>query len=60
MLEKINTGKAAFIGPGIGREEKTRALLKRVLGELTVSSVIDANALMLIAEDKIAIPATPF
>lgn len=56
VLEKINLGKAAFIGPGIGREAATRALLKQVLAHVAVPCVIDADALTLIAEDKIAIP----
>ncbi len=56
VMEKINQAKAAFIGPGLGRTAETRALLKTVLANLTVPSVIDADALTLIAEDQLPLP----
>lgn len=56
VIEKINQAKAAFIGPGLGRTPETRALLKKVLASLTVPSVIDADALTLIAEDHLPLP----
>jgi ADP-dependent NAD(P)H-hydrate dehydratase / NAD(P)H-hydrate epimerase len=56
VLEKINRAKAAFIGPGIGRSPNTRTLLKTVLSDLSVPSVIDADALTLIAEDNLPLP----
>lgn len=56
-IEKINRAKAAFIGPGIGRAPETRALLKKVLAGLAVPAVIDADALTLIAEEQLPLPA---
>ncbi len=56
VLSYLNSASSAFIGPGIGRLPKTRALLKEVLTKIRVPCVIDADALTIIAEDQLAIP----
>lgn len=56
-LEKLNKGKAAFIGPGIGREPQTRDLLKQLLAGIKVPCVLDADALTIIGEDALTLPS---
>lgn len=52
-MEKAN---AVFIGPGIGISLPAAKLLKKVLPAITKPCVIDAEALTLIAADKIPFP----
>lgn len=56
VIEALNVAKAVFIGPGLGRDAKARSLLHAVLARLEKPCVIDADALTIIAEDKIALP----
>lgn len=56
IVEWLNRATATFIGPGLGVTPDTRKLLKQVLPQLTKPSVLDADALTIIAEDKIALP----
>lgn len=55
-LEWLNKGNAVFIGPGIGLTQEMRDLLKYVLPKLEKPCVLDADALTIIAEEKIAFP----
>lgn len=56
ILAHINRASSAFIGPGIGKLPKTRALLKSILHRITVPCVIDADALTIIAEEELPFP----
>lgn len=56
VLEQVEKADAALIGPGLGREESTKKLLKALLPKLKKPAVIDADALTLIGEEKLAIP----
>ena len=56
ILETLNAGKANFIGPGMGRNSTARALLQAIFPRLEKPCVIDADALTIIAEDKLNLP----
>lgn len=45
ILETINTSKALFIGPGLGREETEEGLFLDLLPQISVPVVLDADAL---------------
>lgn len=49
MLSLMNQSAAVFIGPGLGRTEETFQLLSKLLPELFVPCVIDADALAFLA-----------
>ncbi|MHB1703171.1 MAG: NAD(P)H-hydrate dehydratase [bacterium] len=42
---------AAVIGPGIGLEEETKVFLRKLLSEINIPSVLDADALNILSED---------
>ncbi|MFQ5729516.1 MAG: NAD(P)H-hydrate dehydratase [Waddliaceae bacterium] len=56
IIETMNAASATFAGPGMGRTPSARTLLKAVLPKLEKPCVIDADALTLIAEEKIPLP----
>lgn len=56
ILVQMNRAQAAYLGPGIGTQPKTKALLKALLPRIEVPTVIDADALNIIAEEEIALP----
>lgn len=56
IVETMNNASAAFIGPGIGVTAHTKQLLKEIIPRLTVPCVIDADALTILSELKIALP----
>lgn len=56
ILETFEKSTAVLIGPGLGRDPKTRNLLKELLPNIHKPCLIDADALTLIAEDKLPIP----
>jgi ADP-dependent NAD(P)H-hydrate dehydratase / NAD(P)H-hydrate epimerase len=56
VKELLNKGSATFIGPGMGLKDDVRQLLKKVLPGLKKPCVIDADALTILAEKKIALP----
>lgn len=56
VVSLLNSAHANFIGPGLGRDPATRKLLKEIFSHLKKPCVIDADALTIIAEEKIAIP----
>lgn len=58
LVDLINKASAAFIGPGIGRLPEMEELLQKLLPEIAVPCVIDADALTLIAGKKIPLPKT--
>jgi len=55
-LEQINRAAAVFVGPGLGLTEETRKLLRAVLPKIEKPCVIDADALNVLAEEKIPLP----
>lgn len=57
ILELLNKASASFIGPGIGRSEEAKKLLKYVLENIHRPCVIDADALTIIAEEGFNIPS---
>lgn len=56
ILAYMNRASAAYIGPGLGRQSKTKSLLKVLLPRVEVPCVIDGDALSIIAEDNLEIP----
>jgi NAD(P)H-hydrate epimerase len=42
---------AAVIGPGIGLKEETKAFLRKLLSEINIPAVLDADALNILSED---------
>ncbi len=54
------TGKnAILVGPGIGTNDATAELIKRVYQEIDLPMVVDADALNILAQDCIEIGKTP-
>jgi len=52
----VNAGKAAFIGPGLGRSQEVCGLLSQVIPRLEKPCVLDADALSIVAEEEISCP----
>lgn len=57
ILEAMERAAAVFVGPGIGTSTATLRLLKKVLPEISVPCVIDAEALTLIAHHDLTLPS---
>lgn len=45
VFEVAARAKALAVGPGLGRDEKAKALVRRLLAEVEVPAVVDADAL---------------
>lgn len=56
ILELMDKANALFIGPGLGRSVEAGKLLGAILPKIHKPCVIDADALTLIAENKIPLP----
>ena len=56
IIELINSSSACFIGPGLGRSPEASELVTTVLPKIKRPCVIDADALRIIAEEKLAPP----
>jgi NAD(P)H-hydrate epimerase len=56
IIDTLNKATAVFIGPGVGTSPSTVKLLKKILPKLTKPSVIDADALNILATNKISLP----
>jgi hydroxyethylthiazole kinase-like uncharacterized protein yjeF len=56
LIHSFNGASAIFVGPGVGREQKTLQLLHSLFPILEKPCVVDADALTLLAED----PSLPF
>lgn len=52
ILAAVRQKDGLAIGPGLGGHPETRALLKRILPQLTLPIIIDADGINLIAEEK--------
>lgn len=57
IVETMNRASATLVGPGLGVTAATRELLREVMPHLTKPCVIDADALTIMAEEKIPFPA---
>lgn len=57
VLPLLNKATAVFIGPGIGQSSATTLLLQTILKDLAKPSVIDADALTIIAEKGFSFPS---
>ncbi len=56
VAKLLSPANAVFIGPGLGLSQDVVALLSFVIPKLQMPSVIDADALTAIAQNKIALP----
>lgn len=56
MLSLMNKSAAVFIGPGLGRTDETYGLLSKLLPEILVPCVIDADALAFLAIEGSNLP----
>lgn len=59
ILSLMNQSAAVFIGPGLGRTEETYKLLSKLLPELLVPCVIDADALAFLASSEGSVITLP-
>lgn len=57
VLEWLEKANSTFIGPGLGRTEEVRQLLKSTIPKLTKPCVMDADALYFLAEDDFKLPS---
>lgn len=56
IIDMMDQASATFVGPGIGRTPEAHLLMQSVLPDLEKPCVIDADALTIIAEEKITLP----
>jgi hydroxyethylthiazole kinase-like uncharacterized protein yjeF len=56
ILKAMSRASSVYIGPGIGRSDDTRRLLRQLLASLDKPAVLDGDALTLIAEEEIPLP----
>ncbi len=56
IIRQINKAASFFIGPGLGTDDQAVKLLKKILPEVEVPLVIDADALNILSEIAIPIP----
>jgi len=56
FFEEAKRAKVAYLGPGIGRDEKTKKFLQTLLEKIELPCVIDADALFLIGKHDLTIP----
>jgi hydroxyethylthiazole kinase-like uncharacterized protein yjeF len=56
IVESINSSSACFIGPGFGRTPEAAELLTNILPKIRRPCIIDADALRIIAEEKLTPP----
>lgn len=57
ILQEMKRANSLFLGPGIGRKEPAKKMLKELLPQITIPCVIDADALNLAAELNLSFPA---
>lgn len=57
ILALMNKANAVFVGPGIGLTNETETLIKKLLSEIKVPCVVDADALTILAKSFSKIPA---
>jgi len=59
LLESINNFSACVVGPGLGRSKQTKALLKELMAKLTIPTILDADALSILGEEKMGMQLHP-
>ncbi len=52
LLERAESADAVLIGPGLGRSDDIKQIIKEVLKNSTVPVIIDADAIFAVAQDK--------
>lgn len=57
ILDLINGASATFIGPGLGTSTQTRQLIRSILPKINKPTVLDADALNIIAEEPVKLPS---
>lgn len=57
IVDIMNRANATLVGPGMGRTDQVRQLLRAVVPQLSKPCVIDADALTLLAEDNFVLPS---
>lgn len=56
VIAFLNKATSAFLGPGIGRDKKTVNFFKKIIPKIEVPTVLDADVLNILAENKIKLP----
>jgi NAD(P)H-hydrate epimerase len=56
ILSYLSHASSAFIGPGIGTSPEIRQLLEEILPQITLPTVLDADALNIYAQGAMALP----
>lgn len=56
IIENLNKASAVFVGPGLGRTEGVKTILRKVLPKITKPCVIDADALFFLSEEEVDLP----
>lgn len=56
LLSELERAKSIFIGPGIGKTAKARALIEKLTPQIKIPTVFDADALNLYAEEPFELP----
>lgn len=56
IVPVMQKGGATFVGPGLGRSSTIKEMLKKVLPHLEKPCVVDADALILYAEESFSLP----
>lgn len=57
IVDTMNLASANFIGPGLGLTDESRKMMRSVIPRLLKPCVIDADALTLLSEEDIPLPA---
>ncbi|MFI0435056.1 MAG: NAD(P)H-hydrate dehydratase [Parachlamydiaceae bacterium] len=57
MISLMQKGGSVFIGPGLGRTQEVNTLLQQIVPSLNHPCVIDADALVLYADDPFKLPS---
>lgn len=58
VFHEVGRASSIFVGPGMGVNKKSEEFLKRLLPQIKVPCVIDADALTIISHGKIKFPET--
>lgn len=59
IISRLKWANACAIGPGLGRNPETLALARKIIAGLQIPSVIDADALFALADDRESLKALP-
>ena len=56
IIEHLDKANSIYIGPGLGITSETKELVRKVLSDIKVPIVVDADALNIIAEENLTFP----